>query len=1197
MYMYIFSIIISTLCFSSPVLMFLQESIPELFRADLKNTKAVQDWLVQEVQADEIERIELKLLKKIVKTGNTIAVIFSAGEDHGVSGIHSIHSMSKTLDVPIVHIVGYAGPQMLGVEDLPALVYYENKVPAIYEGSLAKTDEANDWIMEQRTADTIEEVTEEILQTLIQDVEYVAVVFTGPCDEAARNTECEEILEELETVDDEIDDYGIVFVTTEDIKFAGNELKLRVFPALGIFRNGQFLLYEGNLYDPEVALSWIIDKDTLKIKDQIEEVGEKMLGKVLNDDKDVLTFFYKEEYLDKLKPVFRVLETIDDELEKKGIEFVKCSDENIKDTYALNKIPSLVYFENKIPIEFDGKLNDGKDIRAWFNEELESMLIRTVDEDTLERLVETSDDIFAIFYDSKKKKQRKFMDGIDTIDDEAEKLEIFMVKVDDPVTARHYGLYQLPAVIYFEDGIPNIYEGAQSPRAILNWLEEQKTSNGIEEVNGVLLDRLIKEEEYVAAVFLSECIDDDKLVCDELIENLEEIDDELDKIDILLVKLDEPQYAKVHKIKTFPTIGLFRNGDLAIYDGKVGEAMSVMKWLTDLDNLKIEGQIEEVGIPLLEMLIDKETNIFSLLYDEGDRRAAKIIKEMESIDDNLENDKVVLVKCSDEGVDDHFGIGYLPRLVYFENGIPEMYPGAEVNAAEVLKWIALKLSESKLKLVSRAVVETLIIKREHIGIFFINDDKEGGHKVLKDIEDDIYTLETEELAFILVDEPEFAEELGLELPSLIHFTEQIPNVFRGDLESKETIIQWLIDNKEESSIEKVTVQILEELIEDEEYIAVLYTGSCKEYENVCEEVLEFLENVDDELDDKGIAFVQTDNEDFPLIKHHISKFPALAFFRNGNPIVYDGKIEDEEEVPKWLNDDRNLMISGTIEEVNEELLAHLYETQDDLVVFFYEEEDRDADEIIEGLEVIDSDLEEKGFSMVKTCDEGIEVQYGIVGLPKVVYFQRGVPIISDNDLMEEKTVLNWIKKMSSTNAIHKVSDVVLDGLIKKFDHIAVVFYSAKNVTVVKNLNDIVDDCAENDIAMVRIDDKDEAMSYGLDEIPALMFFNFQVPSIYTEDMNDSSDIFNWILKNQASSVIEEVSDEVLENLIEDHEYVSVFFRGSCDEENEDCDAILARLESVDDNLDEIGVLLVTTKDTKVAKEHGLIALPALGMFR
>ena len=74
------------------------------------------------------------------------------------------------------------------------------------------------------------------------------VLFTGPCDEAARNTECEvlqslafdhllhfflkpfphfklllfskntdfqEIIEELETIDDEVDSYGMALVTTE----------------------------------------------------------------------------------------------------------------------------------------------------------------------------------------------------------------------------------------------------------------------------------------------------------------------------------------------------------------------------------------------------------------------------------------------------------------------------------------------------------------------------------------------------------------------------------------------------------------------------------------------------------------------------------------------------------------------------------------------------------------------------------------------------------------------------------------------------------------------------------------------------------------------------------------------------------------------------------------------------------------------
>ena len=1180
-----------------PTLVFLQDGIPEEYTGDLTSSASLLDWLTAEVNADEVELIGLGMLKKIVKTGNSLAVVFSLTENHGIPGIDKIHALCKNLDVPIVQIVGPEGPKRLGIDTLPGLVYYESRVPAVFEGDLSHTDTVIDWVMEQRTADTIEEVTEEILRGLVLEVEYVAVVFTGPCDEAAKNTECEEILEELETIDDEVDGYGIVFVTTEDIKYAGNQLKIRSFPALGIFRNGNFMQYTGSLYEAASVFSWLVDKETIEIPGRIEEVGRTMLARILEDERDVLCFFYEDEEARALNGIFKVLETIDDELEGNDVEFVKCSDEEIEEEYALDKLPALVYFENKIPIEFDGNLNDGTDILSWILEELENESIRSVDEATLERLVDTSDDIVAIFYDSKKKKQKKFIENVDTVDDDAEKLEIFMVKIEDPLVAKNYGLYALPAVIHFEDGIPSIYEGAQSPRALLNWLEEQKTSAGIEEVNAVLLDRLIREEEYVAVVFLAECVDEEKAACDDLIENLEEIDDELDKVDILLVKIDEPQYAKNHKIKPFPTIGLFRNSDLMIYDGKVDNSMAVLKWLTDLDNLKIEGRIEEVGIPLLEMIIEKQKDVFVLLYEEGDRRAAKIIKELENIDDNLENDKIILVKCSDEGVDDHFGIGYLPRLVYFENGIPEMFPGAEVNEAEVLDWVSAELKTNRIKLVTRAVVERLIEKREHVGLFFIDDEDIDGHDIIKELEKDMYTIEEEELTIILIDDPEFAEELGLDLPSLIHYTNEIPNVFKGDLDSKTEVLGWLTAKKEESVIESVTKQILEELIEENEYIAVLYTGSCEGEQEACDDILDFLENVDDEMDEKGIAFVQTKDEDYPNLKHQISEFPALVLYRNKEPLIYDDDIEDEDKVVAWLNDANNLKISGVIEDVNELLLAHLYETEDNLVVFFFEADDRDADEIIEGFETIDDDLEKKGFAMVKTSDEGVETNYGIIGLPKIVYFQHGIPIIGEIDLMDENAILAWIDKQSSSNSIHQVSDVVLEGLINKFDHIAVLFYSHKNMTVVRNLESIADDCADNDIAIVKLDDKEEAAKHGLKDIPALMFFNFKVPSIYTGDLTDSSDVFDWISKNQASSVVEEVSDEILRELIEDHEYVAVFFRGPCDEEADDCDAVLAKLENVDDELDEIGILLVTTGDKEVSRANGLIQLPALAMFR
>ena len=69
--------------------------------------------------------------------------------------------------------------------------------------------------------------------------------FTGPCDEkATTDQECERVLKDLEDIDDELDDYGIALVTTEDIKYAGNVLGVKTFPALGIFRNSDFLEYQ-----------------------------------------------------------------------------------------------------------------------------------------------------------------------------------------------------------------------------------------------------------------------------------------------------------------------------------------------------------------------------------------------------------------------------------------------------------------------------------------------------------------------------------------------------------------------------------------------------------------------------------------------------------------------------------------------------------------------------------------------------------------------------------------------------------------------------------------------------------------------------------------------------------------------------------------------------------------------------------------
>ena len=109
----------------------------------------------------------------------------------------------------------------------------------------------------------------------------MAVFFTGPCNEKAEtDQECERVLRELEDIDDELEDMGITLVTTEDIKYAGSVLGIRTFPCLGIFRNGDFKLYQGSLkVSVRDLLSWLVDQETLEIEGRIEQVNARMLNR------------------------------------------------------------------------------------------------------------------------------------------------------------------------------------------------------------------------------------------------------------------------------------------------------------------------------------------------------------------------------------------------------------------------------------------------------------------------------------------------------------------------------------------------------------------------------------------------------------------------------------------------------------------------------------------------------------------------------------------------------------------------------------------------------------------------------------------------------------------------------------------------------------------------------------------------------
>lgn len=71
-------------------------------------------------------------------------------------------------------------------------------------------------------------------------------------------------------------------------------------------------------------------------------------------------------------------------------------------------------------------------------------------------------------------------------------------------------------------------------------------------------------------------------------------------------------------------------------------------------------------------------------------------------------------------------------------------------------------------------------------------------------------------------------------------------------------------------------------------VAACSGGECDDdSDDECDNILEDLENIDDELDETGIVFVTTEDTGFAK-KNGVKKFPSLVFFRNKEPLLYTG---------------------------------------------------------------------------------------------------------------------------------------------------------------------------------------------------------------------------------------------------------------------------------------------------------------------
>ncbi len=118
----------------------------------------------------------------------------------------------------------------------------------VSKGDLKNEQSVLEWLVDddnRELDDEIEAVNHRMLDRLMETSPFLAVLFHD--DECV---ECESILEGLENVDDEADQFGIDFVKNKEA-LAAKQYNVYHTPALVYFRKKVPIVYDGDLHDEE----------------------------------------------------------------------------------------------------------------------------------------------------------------------------------------------------------------------------------------------------------------------------------------------------------------------------------------------------------------------------------------------------------------------------------------------------------------------------------------------------------------------------------------------------------------------------------------------------------------------------------------------------------------------------------------------------------------------------------------------------------------------------------------------------------------------------------------------------------------------------------------------------------------------------------------------------------------------------------
>ncbi|XP_077298088.1 hulk isoform X2 [Arctopsyche grandis] len=1180
-----------------PKLVYYRHQIPIIYESELSREEDVLEWLVANKstgdEEDVIEDVTAKTLNTLIgNIDNLVVLFYDHGDEDSMTVLGELEKIDDDCDkhgIQFVKIDDEDAAKNFGIDSVPAIVYFEKEIPNMYDGDLEDEDEILEWLVSQLEKDEIEDVTDEMLDRLIKEGKTMAVLFYDNNDRKSQK-----VLNELENIDDECDTLGIIFVKIDNVEEA-EEYGIEKIPSLLYFEKGIPTIYEGNLEDEDKLLEWL---RTQSESDEIEDITDEMLDIIIEKMPYVAVMFYDKDQK-KSQKVLAELENIDDECDQNDIAFVKIDDDKEAKEYGIETIPTIVFFEKRIPHIYEGDLMKEDELLGWLLHQKRHSEIPEVTDEMMEKLLETSPYLAVIFYDKDDKQDIRILNELENIDDELEKEGIVIVRMDNDAEAKEYGIDHLPTLVYFEDKIPAIYEGdLMNEDEVLDWLIKQKNTATIEEVTDEILKDLIEEHEYVVVYFSGKCEEGEH--CDNILDELENIDDELDETGIIFVTTEDTTVAKKNGIKNFPALVFFRNKDPLVYKGDIEDEDEVLSWLTDEDTLEIPGKIEEVNTRMLEKILEENDHIVVFFYKEGDKKSQKILSELENIDDECEEKDIDFVKTSDEGIEKEYDLTSLPALAFYRHKFRTIYDGDLMHEEAILDWV-LDLHDSQpdvIENVDRKTLKVLIEDVEHLAVYFYSDDCDTCTDILDELETIDDDTDDHGIQFVKSKDSKLASELGIfSFPALVYYETGVPIMYDGNLLDEGTVLEWMIRQKNDASIEDITREQLFKYIETKEFLAVVFY---KEDDPDSPKILRHVELIDDEASEYGIKIVQMSDR-LMAKKYGFRNPPGITYFRKGKYINYDGDIDDEEEILDWLTNPENMELTDHIERVNSKMFQKIRQTSDYVAVFFYSNDCKQCPRVLIEIEHIDDEADGAGINFVKIDDKKMAKDFGVFALPAILFFKMGSkePVIYAGDLNDEQQLLNWLltQKDPAGDVIEALEGEELVNLIEEANSLAVYFYTDECDQcngILEELENIDDDCDRHGIKFVKTQDFTIAESYGVTDFPVLVYFENNIPNVFEGLLSEEEEVLQWLITQRTEDRIELITRVMLESMVEESQYLAVYFyKQNCNI----CDQILEGLENIDDECDVFGIHMVKIQDPQLAKRYSIKTFPAMVYFR